>query len=181
MPEPSGHDTLRDGARASGYQVSLPAPALFACGTLANHISHQLQKKRQLPAIYLPNNSCLLCVAEADAMVAADSLVATPTAAAVFQPISPTPSQFLSVSASPSAAAQHNTILKLKCLLENPKLVESVRAEVCPNGLTLGDLFTMSAWSAVDHTWKGLFGRAAKAGKLYSSLAPACDLPDPRK
>ena len=114
-------------------------------------------------------------------MAPAESLPSTPTAVTVPVPISPAPPQFLCASPSPSAAAQHNTILKLKCLLENPKLVESVRAEVCPNGLTLGDLFTMSAWSAVDHTWKGLFGRAAKAGKLYSSLAPACDLPDPRK
>ena len=115
-------------------------------------------------------------------MVAADSLVATPTAAAVCQPISPTPSQFLSVSASPSAAAQHNTILKLNCLLEKPELAERVRAELCPNGLTLGDLFTMSAWSAADRKWKGLFGGAAKAATLYSwvrLLAPACNLPDP--
>ena len=94
--------------------------------------------------------------------------------------VSPAPSKFLLSFANPSAAAQHNTTLKLKGLLAKPELAADIRAELCPNGFTLGDLFHVVSWSKADRMWKGLaFG--AKEQTLYNLvrlLAPACSLPD---
>jgi hypothetical protein len=95
-------------------------------------------------------------------------------------PISPSPSQFLLSFASPSDAAKHNTTLKLKGLLESPELAANIRAELCPNGFLLGDLFHIVSWSQVGRMWKGL-GYGAKELTLYNLvrlLAPACSLPD---
>jgi len=95
-------------------------------------------------------------------------------------PISPSPSQFLLSFASPSEAAKHNTTLKLKGLLESPELAANIRAELCPNGFLLGDLFHIVSWSQAGRMWKGL-GYGAKEPTLYKLvrlLAPACSLPD---
>jgi hypothetical protein len=95
-------------------------------------------------------------------------------------PISPPPSPFLLSFASPSAAAKHSTTLKLKGLLESPELAAKIRADLCPNGFTLGDLFHVVSWSKTDRMWKGL-GYGAKELTLYNLvrlLAPACSLPD---
>ena len=89
------------------------------------------------------------------------------TSAAAAPSFSPAPSQFLLNLASPSVAALHNTSLKLKDLLEHPELAESARAELCPAGFTLGDLFNMFAWANADRCWKGL-GFGAKESTLYS-------------
>ena len=68
---------------------------------------------------------------------------------------------------NPSAAAAHNTTLKLQGLLARPELAANVRAELCPNDLTLGELFHVFSWSKTDRLWKGL-GSGAKEPALYN-------------
>ena len=114
-------------------------------------------------------------------MCSADSLPSTPAPATLVPQISTAPSQFLLNLASPSAASLHNTTLKLKALLECTELADNTRAELCPSGFSLGDLFNMFAWSQADRSWKAL-AYGAKEPTLYNLvrlLAPACQLPDP--
>ena len=109
-----------------------------------------------------------------------DSRPSAPLSSTPSSPISLAPSQFLLPLTNPSAAAAHNTTLKLQGLLARPELAANVRAELCPNDLTLGELFHVFSWSKTDRLWKGL-GYGAKEPALYNLvrlLAPACSLPD---
>ena len=109
-----------------------------------------------------------------------DSRPSAPLSSTPSSPISLAPSQFLLPLTNPSAAAAHNTTLKLQGLLARPELAANVRAELCPNSLTLGELFHVFSWSKTDRLWKGL-GYGAKEPALYNLvrlLAPACSLPD---
>ena len=78
------------------------------------------------------------------------------------------PPQLLVPLASLHVAAKHNTVLKLKLMLDQPELAASVRAELVPNRLRLHDLFCIVEWFPA-RTWKGLglFG-VAKYSTLYS-------------
>lgn len=110
------------------------------------------------------------------------SLPSAPLSRTPSSHISPAPSKFLLSFTNPSAAAQHNTTLKLKGLLAKPELAANIRAELCPNGFTLGDLFHVVSWSQnkSNRMWKGL-ALGAKEQTLYNLvrlLAPACNLPD---
>ena len=108
------------------------------------------------------------------------SLPSTPVSRTPSSHVSPTPSKFLLSFANPSEASQHNTTLKLKGLLAKPELAANIRAELCPNGFTIGDLFHVVSWSQTDRMWKGL-AYGAKEQTLYDLvrlLAPACSLPD---
>ena len=71
-----------------------------------------------------------------------------PASAALAAPTSPSPSPsaFLLPLKALAAAAQHNTILKLKMLLDQPEVVGTVRSELAPAGLKLLDMYYMASW-----------------------------------
>ena len=75
---------------------------------------------------------------------------ALPASAALAAPTSssPTPSAFALPLKALAAAAQHNTTLKLKMLLDQPEVVGDVRSELAPAGLKLLDVYYMASWGA---------------------------------
>jgi len=82
--------------------------------------------------------------------------------------------------ATPRAAAEHNTNLKLKMLLHDPEQAAAVRAELVPGGMTLADLYGIAAWLS-DKTWRALgYSDVAKYPTLFHwvrLLAPESGLP----